>query len=261
MPWRVNGMKAGAIEFRLRMIIQIVIVILGFWAPWLGFDLGHRIATLEWLALGISRLGLVSFTVATPIVIVLGALAAAIGALLRVWGAAYLGYTIVHHGEMQGGTVMAAGPYRYMRNPLYVGGWFVMVAISLLMPPTGALFTIVLMTIHFLRLILGEEAFLAAQIGEPYDEYRRLVPRLVPRLAPRSPAAQAQPHWVAAVLAEVTPIGIFVALAFLSWTYNNLLMIKAILISFGISLVVRGFVKSRKTAHPAPGSQAPKPQS
>ena len=130
-------MKASAIEFRLRMWIQIVIVFLGFWAPWLGtFDLGRRIATLEWLALEISRLGLVSFTVATPIVIVLGALAAAIGAVLRVWGAAYLGYNVVHHGQMQGGAVMAAGPFRYLRNPLYLGGWFMMLAISLLMPPS-----------------------------------------------------------------------------------------------------------------------------
>ena len=239
-------MKASAIEFRLRMVIQIVIVVLGFWAPWLRtFDLGRRISTLEWFALGISRLGMASFTVATPIVIVLGALAAAIGAILRVWGAAYLGYDIVHHGQMQGGAVMAAGPFRYMRNPLYLGGWFTMAAISLLMPPSGALFTMVLMTIHFLRLILGEEAFLAKQLGESYREYLNAAPRLLPRLQASLPRAAAQPHWIAAILAEVTAIGIFVTLAFLSWTYNNLLMIKAIVIFFGISLVVRGFARSK----------------
>lgn len=241
-------MKASAIEFRLRMVIQAVIVILGFWAPWLGtLDTGGRIATLEWLAFEIVRLGIASFAVATPIVIVLGALAAAIGAWLRVWGAAWLGYETVHHGQMQGGAVMASGPFRYVRNPLYMGGWFTMVALSLLMPPSGSLFTIVLMTIHFLRLILSEEAFLAAQLGEPYAEYRRLVPRLIPRLTPRLAASSAQPHWLAAVLAEITAIGIFVTLAFLSWTCNNLLMIKAIVIFFGISLVVRG-VAGRKTS-------------
>ena len=133
-------MRASAIEFRFRMVIQIVIVVLGFWAPWLGTsDLGRHIATLGWLALEISRLGIASFTVATHIVIVLGALAAAIGAVLRVWGAAWLGCDIVHHGQMQGGAVMAAGPFRYMRNPLYLGGWFMMIALSLLMPPSGAL--------------------------------------------------------------------------------------------------------------------------
>jgi protein-S-isoprenylcysteine O-methyltransferase Ste14 len=247
-------MRASAIEFRFRMVIQIVIVVLGFWAPWLGTsDLGRHIVTLGWLALEISRLGIARFAAATPIVIVLGALAAAIGAALRVWGAAYLGYDIVHNGQMHGGAVMAAGPFRYMRNPLYLGGWFLIIALSLLMPPSGALFTVVLMTIHFLRLILGEEAFLATQLGEPYAEYRRLVPRLVPifvpRLAPRLPAS-VQPQWLAAVLAEITAIGIFVTMAFLSWTCNNLLMIKAILIFFGISLVARGFARSKTTGGP-----------
>ena len=117
-----------------------------------------------------------------------------------------------------------------------------MAAMSLLMPPTGALFTMVLVTIFYLRLILGEEAFLAAQIGDPYREYLRAVPRLIPRLHSRLPRAAAHPNWLIALLTEINPIGIFVTLAFLSWTYNNLLMIKAVLISFGVSLVVRAFM-------------------
>ena len=181
-------MKASAIEFRLRMWIQIVILFVGFWAPWIGtHDLSRRISTLAWLALEISRSGLASFSVATPVVIVGGAFVALIGAVLRVWGVAYLGYGVVHHGDMQGGAVVAAGPYRYMRNPLYLGGWFTFLAISLLMPPSGALFMLVLITIHFLRLILGEEAFLSARQGEPYREYLRAVPRLWPRLRSNLP--------------------------------------------------------------------------
>ena len=113
---------------------------------------------------------------ATPIVIVFGALVALAGAVLRVWGTAYLGYSTVHHGDMQAGAVMADGPYRYMRNPLYLGGWFMMLAISLLMPPSGALFSMVLLTIFFLRLILGEEAFLTTQLGQPYAEISALRP-------------------------------------------------------------------------------------
>jgi protein-S-isoprenylcysteine O-methyltransferase Ste14 len=236
-------MKASAIEFRLRMWIQIVIIFLGFWAPWLGpLDWSRRISTLAWLAMEISRLGITSFAVATPIVIVCGALAALVGAVLRVWGAAYLGYSTVHDGEMQGGTVMAAGPYRYVRNPLYLGGWFMILALCLLMPPSGALFTMVLITVHFLRLILGEEAFLAAKLGEPYKEYLHAVPRLVPRLRSNLPASSAKPHWGIAVLTELNPIGIFFTFAVLSWTYNNLLMIKAIMIVFGVSLIVKAFM-------------------
>jgi protein-S-isoprenylcysteine O-methyltransferase Ste14 len=225
------------------MWIQIVIVLLGFWAPWVSlWDMGRRVCTLEWLPLEVSRLGILSFTVATPVVIVLGALAALAGAVLRVWGAAYLGYGVVHDMKMQAGGVMSAGPYRFVRNPLYLGGWFMMAAVSLLMPPTGALFVMVLVTFFYLRLILGEEAFLAAQLGEPYREYLRAVPRLVPRMQAGLPRATVQPHWMVALLTELNPIGIFVTLAVLSWTYDNMLMLKAILICFGISLVVRALM-------------------
>jgi protein-S-isoprenylcysteine O-methyltransferase Ste14 len=231
------------------MIIQIIVVFVGFWAPWIGgLDLSRRVSTLAWLALGVSRLGLATFTVATPIVIVLGALAALAGAVLRVWGSAYLGYDIVHHAQMQGGAVMANGPYRYLRNPLYLGGWFMMAAISLLMAPSGALFTMVLVTVFYLRLILGEEAFLKGKLGEPYQEYLRSVPRIFPRLRSSLPRSGARPHWIIALVTEVNAIGVFVAMAFFSWTYDNLLMIKVVLISFGISLVARAFAQNRETS-------------
>lgn len=156
-------MRASAIEFRLRMLIQIVFVALGYWAPWIGaLDLGRRFSTLAWLALQISRLGIASFSVATPAVIVLGSLVAAVGAVLRIWGAAYLGYGTVHHGSMQSSALMADGPYRYVRNPLYLGGWCMMIALTLTMPPSGALFTVVFTGLFYLRLTSAKKHFSAA---------------------------------------------------------------------------------------------------
>jgi protein-S-isoprenylcysteine O-methyltransferase Ste14 len=240
-------MKASAIEFRLRMVIMVAIVVLGFWSPWIeAWGLGSRNSMLEWLALEVSRLGLLRFTYATPAVIVLGALIALLGAVLRVWGTAYLGYGTVHHGEMQAGGVMADGPYRYVRNPLYIGGWCMMAAMAFAMPATGALFSMTLLTVFLLRLILGEEAFLTGQLGEPYREYMNAVPRLFPRLRAGLPAAGHKPHWMIALLSELNPIGVFITLAFLSWSYDNGLMLKGILISFGASLVVRAFFIGKK---------------
>jgi protein-S-isoprenylcysteine O-methyltransferase Ste14 len=237
-------MRASAIEFRLRMVIMIIIVFVGFWSPWLGGgDFGRRISTLEWLPLQLSRLGVASFAVATPIVIVLGALIALAGAVLRVWGTAYLGYSTVHHGDMQAGAVMADGPYRYMRNPLYLGGWCMMLAISLLMAPSGALFSMALLTIFFLRLILGEEAFLTKQLGQPHQEYLRSVPRLIPRLHAGLPAAGNKPHWIIALLTEVMPIGMFVTMGVLAWFYDQQLMLEGLFFSFLASLFARGIMK------------------
>jgi protein-S-isoprenylcysteine O-methyltransferase Ste14 len=238
-------MKASAIEFRLRMWILVAIASIGVWAPWVRpWDFSQRISTLEWLALQISRTGWVSFSVATPIVIVLGALFAAVGMILRVWGAAYLGYDIVHHANMQAGAVMAAGPYRYVRNPLYIGGWFMFAAISLLVTPSGALFIMAFAIFFQFRLILGEEAFLAGQLGEPYREYLRAVPRLIPGWHSNLPQAAAKPRWLTAVLTEIMPIGTFVTLAIVSWRYDNELMLHAILVSLVASLVARGLMKA-----------------
>ncbi len=238
-------MKATAIEFRLRMMIQIVIVAVAVWAPWVQpWNIKLRISTLEWLALEIGRTGIVTFAAAVPFVIIFGALLAAGGAWFRVWGAAYLGYNIVHHAEMQAGGVMAAGPYRYLRNPLYLGGWFMMASISLLLTPTGALFMVVLTAFFYLRLVLGEEAFLAITLGEPYQQYLCAVPRILPRFRAGIPAAAVQPHWITAVLTEIMPIGTLITMAVVPWSYDNVKALDGILISFIVSLIVRGLMKA-----------------
>ena len=227
-------------------MIQVVIVSVAIWAPWdtTPWNMKLRTSTLEWLAIECGRIGIVSFSLAVPAVIVLGALFGAVAAWLRVWGAAYLGYDIVHHEQMQAGGVMAAGPYRYMRNPLYLGGWFMMAAISLLITPSGALFMLVLTAIFYVRLILGEEAFLSGKLGEPYQQYLRTVPRIVPRFRSAIPAAEAHPHWLIAILTEIMPIGIFITMAVVPWSYDNIATLNAILICLVASLIVRGLRKA-----------------
>src|SRR5579872_3246633 len=229
------------------MAINAMIIVLGFWAPWIeAWGIGSRISLLEWLALELSRTGAVSFTLATPVVIVAGAAIAGMGATLRVWGTAYLGSTIVQSVNMQAASVMADGPYRFVRNPLYLGLWCMVAAMALLMPPTGALFAIVMIAIFLQRLILGEEAFLLRQLGDPYRTYLASVPPLVPRLRTAVIPGGKKPDWLRGLLAELLPIGVFFTLAALSWTYDNRLMGRAILICFGISLVVRALLPQSK---------------
>lgn len=245
-------MRASNIEFRLRMLIIVAIALLGFWAPWIqALDLGKRISLLEWLALEMSRAGILRFTYATPVAIGAGSLIAALGVVLRVWGTACLGPGTVNNQEMQAGLTVG-GPYRYVRNPLYLGTWLTMSALSFLMPPTGALVAVPLIALFLLRIILAEEAFLAGRLGEPYRQYLESVPRLFPRLRSNAPKAGGRPQWPLAVMSELNPISIFIALAVLSWTYDNELMIKGVLIGFGVSLVARALLPAaRVTAKPA----------
>jgi protein-S-isoprenylcysteine O-methyltransferase Ste14 len=232
-------MRATTFEFRMRVAIIFVFVSIGFWSPWAGSGgAGVRTPLLEWMALEISRVGMLSFTSAIAAVIVFASVIAGIAVVFRVWGVAWLGHGTVSSFEMRGGAVMASGPYRYVRNPLYIGTWCLIAAIAFVMPASGALVCMVLLSVFLLRLILGEEAFLTAQIGEPYLAYRRAVPRLLPRVRTNMARSEGRPNWGRAALSEINTIGVFVITAVLSWRYDKELMLRAILISFGVSLVV-----------------------
>jgi len=222
------------------MVINLSLIFLGFWSPWLGP--GKHTILLEWLPVQLSRLGLISFGAGVTAVQIAAGVLAALGVLLRVWGSACLGPSTVSNLSMMAGTVVASGPFRYTRNPLYLGLWFMVAALAFLMPPSGALCTIVLISFFLIRLTLGEESFLAGQLGEPYEAYLHSVPRFFPRLRNALPPNTARPQWVRSILAELTPIGIFVAFAFLSWSYNGTLMLRVILVSFGLSLVSRALM-------------------
>ena len=235
------------------MVINLVIIVLGFWTPWIQYlGLGSRILLLEWLALELSRTGLLSFTVATPVIIVWGALVAALGAVIRIWGAAWLGHGVVLDAQMQASTLTADGPFRYVRNPLYLGIGCMFAALALIMPATGAVFVLIAAPLFLFSLIRGEEAFLNAQFGDPYRVYLLAVPRLIPRLRTTTQSSGNKPHWLQAMLSEINPIGVFITIAFLSWTYDTQLMLRAIAITFGISLIVRAFMPGLKQTPNSP---------
>jgi protein-S-isoprenylcysteine O-methyltransferase Ste14 len=238
-------MKATPLEFRFRFFLLAVIYVLGFTAPWNYWLHLDSIRTWQLLAAWPARSGWISFSTATIIVLLMGIACALIGALLRTWGTAYLSPSVVQDHAMHGEAVIAAGPYRYVRNPLYLGNLIHTFALALLMPPSGAIFCILAISLFQLRLIAAEESFLNAKLGEPYTAYCAKVPRLVPAITPRVPASTLQPKWPTAFLGEIYMWGVVVSFAILGWRYNSILLIKGVLISLGLSLIVRAFLPRR----------------
>jgi protein-S-isoprenylcysteine O-methyltransferase Ste14 len=235
-------MKATPFEFRFRFFILAVIYFLGFlaaWNYWLHLD---SIRTWQLLAAWPARSGWISFSAATIVVLLLGILCAFTAAFLRTWATAYLGPSIVQDSSMHGEGVVASGPYRHLRNPLYLGTFIHTFALALLMPPSGALFCIVAVFLFQLRLIAGEESFLTTKLGEPYLAYRTKVPSLIPAITPRVPPSTQQPNWPIAFLGEIYMWGVVVTFAIFGWRYNSILLIRGVLISLGISLVIRAFL-------------------
>ncbi len=244
-------MKATQFEFRFRLIIILLLYTLGFWAPWTWTAFRYApAATTAWLAIPtlLDRWGWMRLDQASLLVTWLAILSGLAGAALRLWGTAYLSASVVHSGAMHGDQVMASGPYRYVRNPLYLGSYLLGLSIAILMPPSGAAVFAVLLGVFYFRLILGEEAFLANQSGEAYLTYKKQVPRLVPRLRPRIPSATAHPQWLTSLVAEIFPVVFSICLAALAWRYQPLLLVKCLLVSFGLSLVTRAFLPKGQAA-------------
>jgi len=238
-------MKATALEFRLRYWIHTAIYVLGFAVPWNHWLHLDTIRTWQFLAAWVSRTGWLGFSGATIAVLVVGILFAFAGAALRTWGSAYLGASVVIDAAMHGERMIAAGPYRRTRNPLYLGTFLHTLALVLLTLPSGAIFTIVLIGLFQLRLIFAEESYLSAKLGEPYREYCAKVPRLLPALTPRVPDSGARPAWAMAFVGELYMWGVFVSFAALGWLYNSMLILQGVLVSLGASLVARAFIPKR----------------
>lgn len=238
-------MKATQFEFRFRLWISCAIYFLGFWAPWLRYGSSVGPVSTTWLELSGELARWVPLETASVAITLTAIVLATVGTAFRVWGTAYIGGSVAQSSAMHARGVMVGGPYRFLRNPLYFGILLFAPAVAILMPPSGAIFFVIASFVQLWRLILREEPFLETQQGEAYRAYKSAVSRLIPNLAPHVPKSAAEPRWLQAVVAEVFYVTMTLCFAVLAWRYNAGLLIQALLICFGLSLVVRAFAVSR----------------
>ncbi|HEY9137266.1 MAG TPA: isoprenylcysteine carboxylmethyltransferase family protein, partial [Terriglobus sp.] len=245
-------------EYKHRFLIHGLIYTLCFAAPWPDYHNGfHGVALFSFIHNG-SLWFRIANNLSHPIYqrfamywnsTLLGILLFAFaGALLRTWGAAYLGASTVKQGGLVSQRVVADGPYRFVRNPLYLGTILHTVALAFLMRPEAALLCVVLITLLQLRLIGREEPFLIEQQGEAYRAYLEEVPRIVPSLHPVTAPHASRPNWTQGVLSEIYMLGVAISFAALGWAdgfswENTVLHVtQGVLISLGLSVVARAFI-------------------
>jgi protein-S-isoprenylcysteine O-methyltransferase Ste14 len=130
------------------------------------------------------------------------ALVLAVAALVRTWASAYLNAGVVYASEVKTASLVADGPYRHVRNPLYFANILMAIAMGAMMSRTGLAVCAAAMIVFCYRLIFREEAELSASQGERYSAYLSRVPRLLPALRPRVPSTARQPNWTAGFKAE-----------------------------------------------------------
>ena len=84
--------------------------------------------------------------------------------------------TVVPHHAVS--TIVTTGPYRFSRNPMYVGMTVVYVAVSLLMGSWWPLFAVPLIVVAVNRLVIArEETYLRRRFGAAYEDFCRRVRR------------------------------------------------------------------------------------
>ena len=80
--------------------------------------------------------------------------------------------------------LVVEGPYRYVRNPLYLTGSSLIVGATLLTRSWALLLLTALYLVQLALQIPLEERELRGRFGAPYRRYCELVPRFIPRLRP-----------------------------------------------------------------------------
>jgi len=120
----------------------------------------------------------------------LGIVVIGLGELLRLWANGYVGHVKVNEtglrrGEIKIGQLITAGPYSFVRHPLYLGTALIGAGFCLIVGnwwvSLGALGCFLLL---YRRKMAEEEATIEREWGAQYMAYHRRVPRLFPKIPP-----------------------------------------------------------------------------
>lgn len=192
-------MRATEFEFRNRWWVIFGVFFAAFGSYWIDHE-NSAAAIVEWLA---RRMGKTATDNDLRLIFAIGALLLVLAAFIRTWGTAYLQADVMRDRRVHTERLLADGPYRFVRNPLYLGNILMALGIGLMASRTGFVILALGMTLVIIRLLLREESELLRDQGEPYREYCAAVPRLVPALTPRLPSAGDTPRWGQSLRAEM----------------------------------------------------------
>ncbi len=232
------NLAASAWEFRQRFWIFGAC----YWIAFSLYRIDHKnlgLAVAEFLYRGAHHD--VTYTDLWPIYLV-GVLLAVLAAALRTWATAYIRPEVMVDGALHTHTVVAAGPYRFVRNPLYLGTNLMAIGYSIMASRLGAIVLIASTLVFNYRIILREERELTLAQGEEYERFRRAVPRLWPSLLPRVGRSDRKPNWGGGLLGEMFFWGLAVALLVFTITFNLRSYFFALGLAFGLYFLCLGII-------------------
>jgi len=154
-----------------------------------SFVFGKRGALLAVPAVVLAAFGKPSaFSIATGLPLAFA------GEVVRMWAVGYSGVT-TRGDTVTAPALVTAGPYAYVRNPLYAGNVLTATGFALAFTGKNSAPARVVLVGGALAAMLGvyavivphEEGYLRTTFGAAFDDYCERVPRVVPALEPSEP--------------------------------------------------------------------------
>jgi protein-S-isoprenylcysteine O-methyltransferase Ste14 len=204
--------KATELEFRHRSILNLI----HFWIAFQLYSVDHTNVVWVFVHWNNPRGDSIA-----RIVFGFAALLLGLAATLRTWAATYLRSEVVHDPALHTEALLADGPYRHVRNPLYRGTFLMSTGLGFLASRSGFVVLDAGAAIRILRLIGREEAELEKQQAERFREFCRRVPRIFPSLRPCLPAAGLGPQWGQAFRSEAFMWGFFLTMVAFTITLQD----------------------------------------
>ncbi len=112
---------------------------------------------------------------AVYVLLAIGNMAAA---ALRIWAGGTIGGARMMSVSIRADDLLIAGPYRHVRNPIYLSDIMTLAGMALVVPWPGTILVIALLAGIYPKIIAYEEKTLLAAFGERYARYAADVPRL-----------------------------------------------------------------------------------
>ncbi len=107
------------------------------------------------------------------------ALILAFASVFRMWAGSMLQSDRIMAFKVQADALIIVGPYRLVRNPIYLADLVAFFGFGLCLPPAGMLMPLVIY-LHYVQIIKHEEVSLLGGFGESYRQYSERVSRIIP---------------------------------------------------------------------------------
>ena len=114
-----------------------------------------------------------------------GMLLVTFGELVRIYSVAFIGSISRTRKQNLGAKLIVEGPFSYVRNPLYVGNFFITLGIAVFGGNAGiVVLSILLFAFQYYHIVRYEEGLLFETFGEDYQKYCLEVPAWFPKKKP-----------------------------------------------------------------------------